>query len=327
MSEWYCTVVEIGKVERHPNADTLEITQVMGSYPVIFKEGSFKTGDKAVYIGWDSVVPDTEQFAFLKGKNRIKASKLRGIFSMGLLVPVPDLSWEPGQHVAGQMEITKYEPDDSSTTKGLSGPPPSNLHVPVYDLEGLRKYRNMLVEGEEIILTEKIHGCNAKFVYSSIDRQLFVGSHRQWKREDDSNVWWKMAKKYNLEEKLKLFPDVVFFGEIYGDKIQSLKYGCKSGEQLLAIFDVMQNGKYLNYDDMVMIVRGEINLPVVPFLYRGPWSEDLLTIAEQNTKVPGSGEQISEGFVVRPVVERWNDTCGRTVLKYPSENYLLSKDS
>lgn len=39
MSEFCVTVVEIGKVGRHPNADTLSITQVLGSYPCIFRTG------------------------------------------------------------------------------------------------------------------------------------------------------------------------------------------------------------------------------------------------------------------------------------------------
>jgi hypothetical protein len=49
MSEWIVRVVEIGEVVKHPNADSLSITEVEG-YPCIIRTGDFQTGDKAVYI-------------------------------------------------------------------------------------------------------------------------------------------------------------------------------------------------------------------------------------------------------------------------------------
>ncbi len=41
MSEFYVRVFRIGKVGKHPRADTLSITQGPGGYPVCFKTGEF----------------------------------------------------------------------------------------------------------------------------------------------------------------------------------------------------------------------------------------------------------------------------------------------
>jgi tRNA-binding EMAP/Myf-like protein len=117
-------VVRLGAIEKHPNADTLSITQVDGGYPVICKTGDFRTGDLAVYVPVDSLVPtERQEFSFLlkeakaDGKARIKAKRLRGVFSMGMLVPMPAIApesnayaWREGADVSVALGVTKYIP-------------------------------------------------------------------------------------------------------------------------------------------------------------------------------------------------------------------------
>ena len=80
MSTHKVEVVSINEIERHPNADSLDLVRIYG-FTAIVRLGQFKPGDLAVYIEPDYVVPDNEQFAFLKGKTRIRAMKLRGVWS------------------------------------------------------------------------------------------------------------------------------------------------------------------------------------------------------------------------------------------------------
>ena len=94
------SVIRIGEVIKHEGADTLAITEVDGR-PVIMRLGEYATGDLAVYVPIDSLVPVTDpRFAFLKpnavGMSRIKAMRLRGVFSMGLLVK-PDADMTEGE--------------------------------------------------------------------------------------------------------------------------------------------------------------------------------------------------------------------------------------
>jgi hypothetical protein len=56
--------------KKHPNADTLDLVQVLG-WECVAKAGEFKTGDLVVYINIDSVVPEKPEFEFLR-KNKKK---------------------------------------------------------------------------------------------------------------------------------------------------------------------------------------------------------------------------------------------------------------
>ncbi|MGB6296961.1 MAG: RNA ligase, partial [Rivularia sp. (in: cyanobacteria)] len=56
MSIFKVEVVEINRVESHPNADRLDIVSMSGmGYQVISAKGNFKVGDKAFYFPIDSV--------------------------------------------------------------------------------------------------------------------------------------------------------------------------------------------------------------------------------------------------------------------------------
>lgn len=76
-------------VEPHGNADSLDIAQVKG-YKAIVKRGQWKAGDLCVFIEPDSVLPVDRAWAqpYLKmAQSRVRAIKLRGAWSFGLVVP------------------------------------------------------------------------------------------------------------------------------------------------------------------------------------------------------------------------------------------------
>lgn len=94
MAEFEVKVVKIDRIEDHPNADALELA-VIGGYRAIVKLGEFEAGDLAVYIPEAAIVPDwllkrmgLEGKLAGKDKNRVKAIKLRGILSQGLVLPL-----------------------------------------------------------------------------------------------------------------------------------------------------------------------------------------------------------------------------------------------
>jgi RNA ligase (TIGR02306 family) len=328
MSEFHIKVVRIGKVERHPNADTLDITHVY-DYPVVIRRGDFAEGDLAVYVPIDSIVPDTEEWAFLGSKRRIKAKKLRGVFSQGLLTKLPRFMFIEGTHVLSEgddvrelMGITKYEPPLPLSTGGECEPAPKGWMFPVYtDIEGLRRHPDVLKPGEEVVIHEKIHGTNARFVHDGT--RLWVGSHTQIKRFDEKSIWWQVAGALGLEPCLATCPMHVFFGEVFG-QVQDLKYGVSRGA-LLRLFDVfdVRKGCYLGYDE-ARALAVSCGLDWVPELYRGPWDPTMSSHAEGKSTL---ADHVREGFVVKPVKERWNDACGRVVLKRIGEGYLLRKDA
>jgi len=78
----------------------------------------------------------------------------------------------------------------------------------------------------------------------------------------------------------------------------------------------------------------------VPIIYEGPWDpercnpmcEGSTTIRDIDVAKYGNGEgivraheptHVREGFVVKPIVERWDPEIGRVILKRHGEGYLL----
>lgn len=244
MSEFSCPVVQV-TIEPHPNADAIEIARV-GDYQSIVKKGQFKTGDFAVYIPEQAVLPQwlLEEMGFwdatrskgsLNGAagNRVKAIKLRGVLSQGLVYPTQphsetevlvDSQPHEGNSGAGIvaldgdaaacMGITKYEPSIPSHMAGkIAG---VDLAATLgYDFENLKKRPDLFITGEPVVITEKIHGtlmqigvvpssmANERYYKGRVTisskgmgRQGFVLDHT-----DDTNLYVQTAKKHDLFER------------------------------------------------------------------------------------------------------------------------------
>ena len=211
MSTFSCPIVQVGKIGKHPNATNLSITHVAGNACIV-RNGEFEEGKRAVFIPEESLVPETEQWAFLwynrtkdnkpvrETDRAVKAKKLRGIFSCGILQPVPeDHKDSPlGTDLAGYYGITKYEVPEQVGSGGDNAPTPGWL--PKFtDIENARGFlfnrsqADKLPEaqvfsgftpntlrsdcfkvGESVVITEKIHGClpfNGKVVMADGSRK------------------------------------------------------------------------------------------------------------------------------------------------------------
>jgi len=346
MSEFHVNVVRLGAFLPHPNADSLDVTKVH-DYTVVARRGTFHEGQLAVYVPVDSIVPDTSEWHWLSPRieglteerhpvgqvpvryRTIEAKRLRGIFSQGCLSPLPPGDWKEGDDVREAMGITKHDPSEELELSGECEAHPRGWSFPKYtSINGLRRYPRLLRDGEEVIVTEKVHGTNARYVHDG-DR-LWVGSHGQIKKQAAANAWWQVAEQANLEERLARCPWHVFFGEVYGH-VQGidLEYGIRRGARFRA-FDVwsVREMRYLSHDDAIAMAD-VAGIPWVPILYRGPWDPDVVNpLCEGNTTVDdGSGtvSHVREGFVVKPTTERYDDHIGRVILKRHGEGYLLRR--
>ena len=327
MTEFNVEVVTIDKIDKHTHADTLSVAHVFGGYPVVIKTGEYKLGDKAVYVPVDSLVPlGHPLFEFLRDGNRgdtkrVRAKKLRGVFSMGLLVPA-DAAWSVGDNVQERLGITKWEPV-IAPAGGEQEDDPGTL--PVFtEIESYRKHTDLIAPGENVVLTEKIHGANARYAWHQ--GRLWAGSHRTFKRREAGGMWWDAADRYKLEATLRdHLPEKVVYGELYGN-VQDLRYGAKASEVMFRAFDVfdLKSGRYLDYADFVQHCLA-FGIPMVPEVHYGKWSNDLLLRANGLSLI--TADHCREGFVVRPVKERWDDTVGRVVLKLVGQDYLLRKEA
>lgn len=325
MSTFKAEVVPV-TLSPHPNADTLSLVPVF-DYTAIVRTVDFAGRDRAIYIPVDAIVPDRPEFAFLEGHRRIKAKRLRGVFSMGLLIAAPDGA-EIGDDMTETLGIMKYDPDvfqdrPVSTAADTAAAPPGL--APCYtDIENMRRYRGVLKDGEPVIATEKIHGANARYLV--VDGELHCGSRTRWVKDMGAGVagsmWWNAARNCGLASKIP--EGFVVYGEVYG-QVQDLRYGSAAGEVRFRAFDVLDRtaGRYLDAGDLTQRLD-EWGIDRVPTIYAGPFDFSTLEeIAEADSVVDGAGG-IREGLVIRPVAERF-DHMGRVVLKLISQRYLLRK--
>jgi RNA ligase (TIGR02306 family) len=300
-------------LEKHPNADTLSVVKVYG-YTVCVRTSDWEGKALGAYIPPDSVCPETPQFAFLGEHRRIKVRRLRGIMSMGLLVVAPEGA-KAGDDVAEQLGITHYEPPMSFQMSGDAEAGPGGFH-PVYDVDTWYRYRQLLRAGEEVVVTEKIHGSSGRWVFQ--DGRMWVGSRAQWWKPAEGNLWWKaLGCNPWIEEFCRANEGVTLYGEVYG-KVQSLRYGVPDSRVEVALFDALAGSEWWPAAKLRAALAGHC----VPLLYSGPYDEAAVqALAEGNSAVTGA-RHIREGCVVKPVAERTDPEIGRVQLKIVSNAYL-----
>lgn len=311
-------------LEPHPNADSLSVVRVFSGYTVCARTEDWRGRATGAYVPPDSMVDTARtEFAFLAdGKRpvqRIKVKRLRGVYSMGLLVPTPEGA-AIGDDVAEMLGVTHYEPPapgQPGTPRGPSAEaaPAPEGNRPTYDVESLRRYGALLVAGEEVVITEKLHGANGRWTFSG--GEMHAGSRNEWKKP--GLLWWSaLAVHPELEAWCVAHPDWTLYGEVYG-QVQDLKYGIRSGARI-AIFDVLDpTCRWLSHDEAMAALDDVI---AVPMVYRGPFDlEAALALAEGPSLIHGA-DHVREGVVVRPVTERDDMRVGRVVLKVVGNGYL-----
>lgn len=295
------------RMEKHPNADTLSIIPVFG-YTYVGRTADWVGVERAAYVPPDSVV-DTRrpEFSFLAeqaradGTVRIKARRLRGIVSYGLLVPVPN-DTPLGEDWAERLGVSHYEPPlEHEKGKGAlflggeAAPAPAVVTIK-YDVDAFRRYHHLFVPGEPVIVTEKLDGANARYVFS--DGKMHCGSRTEWKKEYPSyehvtvdylagrglpreqavevveklhdkprqrNLWWGLLRQTPALEKFcQDHPGLVVYGEVFGD-VNCIKYGLPEGNRFAA-FDVMRDGCFLDFQEMSDLLH-RWSVPMVPSLH------------------------------------------------------------
>jgi RNA ligase (TIGR02306 family) len=344
VSTFKCEVVPV-ELQPHPNAERLSIVRVFG-YDVCVRTSDWQGRDRGIYVPVDAVVDTTRlEFAFLAGeskdgKYRIKAKRLRGTFSMGLLVPIPPRGIKPvafadedeqiGTDWTEELGVTKYEEPEVIRRGGAfpmqgahdAGEQPPGHTVKYTDIEHVRRHGGVFYPGELVAVTEKIHGANARYTYR--DGQIHVGSRNQWKKPEESSGWWRALTVPMLRLCTEESP-LILFGEVYGQGIQDLAYGTATPR--FVAFDLYdpEADCYLDYPEFRAICL-RYRVPMAPLLYVGAYDADAIkTLSERDSVVAGNG-QISEGVVVRPLYERRDNHLGRVVLKLPGERYLLRQE-
>ncbi|MEU8651235.1 RNA ligase (ATP) [Streptomyces sp. NPDC048737] len=341
---------EVLTVHEHPNADALELAQV-GLYRAVVAKGAYRTGDAAVYIPEQSVLPaDLIEELGLTGRlagsraDRVKAVRLRGELSQGIVcrpsaLADVDLARAAGEGTdfAERLGIVKWVPPIPPTMDGEVEPAPDLL--PWVDIENIQRYPDLFAAGERVVLTEKLHGSACLLTYVADEERVYVsskgfGAKSLALREDPRNLYWRAVRGHGVAEAAARLAvrlgarRVGVFGEVYGAGVQDLTYGADGRRDTLgyAVFDVSAEiDGTVRWLDAAALLKGE--LPLVPRLFEGPYdSARVLELAGGRETVSGRELHLREGVVIRPAVERYSPvTGGRAVAKAVSAAYLTRK--
>ena len=356
MSVFKVEVVKL-HIAPHPDADVLELAQV-GGYVAVVRKGEFRTGDLAVYIPEGAVVP-TEILARmgLEGKlagpqkNRVKAARLRGVLSQGLVGSFKALGIEAreGDDVAERLGITKYEPPTPVALGGEVFNAGRELTLD-FDVQNWKSYPDILREGEEVIFTEKLHGtCTiiAILPYKDAHPEAFgerknvlifskglgakgLAFKNNERNKDNLYARATRALVARINEVQRDTTGVVvpnfILGETFGPGVQDLTYGNGVGFRVFAAaYGYRGDQRYQSWSFVEGSFKAQFNFETVPVLYRGPFSVAAMR-EHTDGKTAMGADHIREGIVMVPAVERTDPRIGRVCLKSVSADYLTRKN-
>lgn len=351
-----CFVARISEIKPIEGADNIELG-VIGGWNCIIKKGEYKVDDLVVVATTDAVIPQELSDAmnvtnYLRKGGRVRTVKLRGVYSECLIITTQVArQWAAsnpkgkhtevrqldrpteGQDLMEILSIFKYEPPavqvQLSSGRKIRYSQNPNFGI-YYKFPNIKNVKGMFNEEDEVIVSRKIHGTNARYgivkkrklsIWDKVKRffgnewveyEYVYGSHNVEKGSDsqgfyDTDVWRTIAEKYNIRENLwELFKTyknhyeieegIVIYGEIYGPGIQkNYDYGLKEIEY--AGFDTTINGQYCDIGRSYDIQCNVLGLPYVPVLANEMWSQELqdryLFDKIKDTKVPHEGVVIS----------------------------------
>lgn len=250
---------QIEKVEKHPNADKLDIVTVSG-YTVVSQKDTLKVGDLVFFIREDSqILLDEQKFpwhtgikTYLGKSGRVKTIKLRGVFSSGIVIPyLKIINTIPNVIIGDEVksfEIINKELEDEEKLKQYCGiqhytPPVMGTSfgqlqmvgaipfgIPKTDEENVQNLRKEDIPfGEEVLITRKLDGTSCTVIFDNDGKYHVCGRNYEYKLDTD-NIYINTTKDLvnailnsNVCNLLKENEHIVFQGEIAGKGIQSNK--------------------------------------------------------------------------------------------------------
>lgn len=253
------TIETITSVRPIDGADAIEACRVRG-WDVVTRKGEFAPGDQALYLEIDSALPLADpRFAFLAPRGTrlidgqphhvLKAAKLRGTYSMGLLIPAglfPELdALEPGADLAAAIGVTKYEPAIPAGLAGtIAGPFPTRF-APKTDAERVQNLVDAYpaIAAKAFTATEKVDGMSVTMVNDGGTLRVATRNWELAAPEAGTRAPgpWAIADQLRVLERL---PDGhTLQGELWGEGIHGNKLKAKGLH--LAVFNALRFGRYL----------------------------------------------------------------------------------
>lgn len=325
------TIAKVENVAPIEGADAIEVVTIRG-WKVVTKKNEFKIGDFCVYCEIDSVLPEKEEFEFLRKVNfRIKTLRLRGQVSQGIVFPLSvlptEVTIEEGLDVTDILGVTKYEPIMPASLGGTA-----KGYFPSHSIKtDEERIQNLVDKYDELkthkyFATEKLDGSSTTYFLK--DNVFGVCSRNLELIETEDNTFWKVARDLKIEEKMREYAKrngITNFniqGELIGEGIQGNKYGLKGHTvRFFRAFNI-DAFEFFDYEVFINMI-GEMGLLTVPVLgvVELPDTVDgLLAFVEGKSALNPKTEREGIVFVSTDFVSKYN---GRLSFKGISNKFLL----
>lgn len=330
------SIQKISDIQPIEGRDRIVLASVLG-WRVIVKKDEFQIGDLCVYVEIDSVMPEKEEFEFLRSKKfRIRTMKMGGVVSQGICFPLsvlPGGLYQEGDDVTELMGVTQYEPemDDPITPepkkkswlmrfswyrKLVRRNTKSEFPKQISKTDEVRIQNapEMLKDKNPYIVTEKVDGCSGSYLLIKHSFLFFkwyefiVCSRNRSIHTNDGSIYWQVAEKYDIQNKMKKmigkYKWIAVQGECVGPKIQGNKYKLTS-PRFYAFNFITPEGRFGSIKAKGVLSLFEIDfVPILSIDQRLPDTvEDMLAMAHGLSCIPSDGDPnnrtIREGLVVR----------------------------
>lgn len=259
------------------------------------------------------------EFEFLRGKKfLIKTTKIRGVISMGIAFPLDILKnvgvdldtfeLTDGMDLTDLLGITQYiEPEPANLGGDAKGNFPHNqLSSDEERLENLNEVYPTL-KNYRYVVTEKLEGSSGTFFLSN--GEFGACSRSLNLKETENNTFWKVARKLNIEEKMRMYGEehgITNFniqGEILGEGVQSNIYKLKGHTvRFYAAFNI-DTQSYFEYEQFLQMIN-EMGLETVP-------------VISTDFELPENPDQLFE------MVDAYKTVFGNTVGQFFAEGWVF----
>ena len=238
MSHELAVISRIQKITPIEGKDFIELAKIQ-NYDSVVQKGEYKEGDIAIYVFYDSILPQREEFEFLRKRCwspkyqgfRIRPMKLGNVVSEGLVLPMSVLpqnkKYKVGDVVTDDLGIVLYDPEynpqkPKQEPKGLfkalmrfkTFRKAYNAFLAYKKAHSSKNYPNWITKSDEDNiekLWDKVKDCEAPFFLTekvegmstsyAIEKGKFKVYSHNWLVKE--GTWVEYAVKHDIEKKLR----------------------------------------------------------------------------------------------------------------------------
>lgn len=330
-----------------PGADRIEVAQILG-WRVVCQKDLYNVGDLVTYLEVDSWVPNTlapfltkpghypKVFNEVEGE-RLKTVVLRKQLSQGLLLPMsevmahlgPDcvIMPEEGLDITDVLGIQKWEAPISAQLAGMA-----KGNFPAF----IRKTDQTRIQSLPRYFTDyrdTTFEASVKLDGSSMTAYHYIGEFGVCSRnlnlkEDDSNSFWKIAHRLNLQAILaELGINLAIQGELIGEGIQGNPE--KIVGQELRVFDIwdIDKQRYMTPAERAFVINSIPGIKEVPILHTALPVFSIYDTMDKLLEFAGAGPSMNGGIREGVVFKSTEPVDGEIIsFKAINNSYLLSQE-